>query len=98
MTPTPSQIFAANLRWHRKVNGMTLKGLVEELEKLGHRISLNALGRIERGKRGATLDDLVAISKAVGVEDCALLKPITTPAQSFIEIAPPSYDTKETAK
>ncbi len=51
-----------NIRKYRKLKGMTLEKLAEELET-----DINYLGQCERGKRRFSLDKLVELMKYFGI-------------------------------
>lgn len=72
---------AANVRELRKARGLDLKDLSARLRDLGVSISLNALSRVENGKRRVDVDDLVALAVALDVSPIRLLLPAEADGQ-----------------
>jgi transcriptional regulator with XRE-family HTH domain len=82
-----SRAVADNLRRLREARGLSLRGLSAELKRRGHNLSADALNKIENGRtsdagtetpkqvRRIDVDDLMAISAALGVNPNALLLP-----------------------
>lgn len=70
-----SEVVAANIRRLRLSRGLSLPDLSRELSKGSFKVSAVALGRLERGERKATVDDLTAIAVVLGVSPAELLDP-----------------------
>lgn len=70
---------AANISRIRKSRQISLKQLESHLAKLGRRISLSGLSKIENGDRKVDVDDLFAIALTLDVSPIALLLPQGAP-------------------
>jgi len=57
------ELLGARIKELRKIKGLSQEGLAEKVD-----ISPNYLGRIERGKENPTLDMLLRLAEALGVE------------------------------
>ncbi|WP_269858766.1 helix-turn-helix domain-containing protein [Streptomyces sp. RPT161] len=66
---------AANVRRLRTSLGLTTQQLAELLDHVGRPIIANAITKIEQGRRRVNVDDLTALSVALGVTPNALLLP-----------------------
>ncbi|MFE3522223.1 helix-turn-helix domain-containing protein [Streptomyces sp. NPDC059161] len=66
---------AANVRRLRAQLGLTTQQLAERLTPLGRPIIANAITKIEQGRRRVDVDDLMALSIALGVTPNTLLLP-----------------------
>ncbi|MFF0184904.1 helix-turn-helix domain-containing protein [Streptomyces sp. NPDC005244] len=74
---------AANVKRLRAARGMSLRALSESLGKIGRNLSTDAINKIENGSeknttkqiRRVDVDDLVALSIALGVSPATLLLP-----------------------
>ncbi|MFJ8191108.1 helix-turn-helix domain-containing protein [Streptomyces sp. NPDC096094] len=84
---------AANVKRLREARGLTLRALSAELKERGRPLSADALNKIENGAqddgravRRVDVDDLVALSAALGVGPLALLLPVDTEANDTIEV------------
>jgi len=64
---------AANVRVLRNERGLDLADVSETMTALGRPLSLNGLSKVERGKRGIDVDDLVALALALDVSPLRLL-------------------------
>jgi 8-oxo-dGTP diphosphatase len=83
---SPSEVFREQLRTVRRLKGWTQQQLADALAEIGVRIDASAITRLERGTRGVTLDDVVAIAAALGVSPLHLLVPLDNSAQ--LDVAP----------
>lgn len=72
---TTSEVVAANVRRIRQTVNMDLAQLAEKLKQVGWYIPVAALSRLENGKRRIDVDDLMALSHAIGVPPSRLLDP-----------------------
>jgi transcriptional regulator with XRE-family HTH domain len=73
---SPSEVFRVRLREVRRLKLWTQQRLADELEPLGVRLDASAITRIERGTRGVTLDDAIAIAAALGVSPLHMFVPL----------------------
>jgi len=64
---------AENVRTLRKERGLDLADVAERMAELGRPLSLNGVSKVERGKRGVDVDDLVALALALNVSPLRLL-------------------------
>ena len=64
---------AANVKVLRNERGLDLSDVSETMTALGRPLSLNGLSKVERGKRGIDVDDLVALALALDVSPVRLL-------------------------
>lgn len=64
---------AENVRALRTERGLDLADVAEGMAELGRPLSLNGVSKIERGKRGIDVDDLVALALALDVSPLRLL-------------------------
>ena len=69
----PSKVFRDRMREVRRLKGWTQQRLADELELLGVKLDASAITRIEKGTRGVTLDDALAIAAALGVSPLHML-------------------------
>ena len=79
---TNGQRVAANVRRLREAQGLSLRALSLRLKEVGHPLLIDAVGKIENGARSdaqhtrrVDVDDLVGLSKALGVTPTQLLAP-----------------------
>ncbi|MET7746148.1 helix-turn-helix transcriptional regulator [Streptomyces sp. NPDC005385] len=77
---------ADNLARLRKVRGYSTRQLAAELERKGRSVSASGITRMEKGDRVVTADDLAAFAAVFGVSPVALLLPLTTTAETPVEI------------
>lgn len=77
---------ADNLARLRKVRGYSTRQLATELERKGRSVSPSGITRMEKGDRVITVDDLVALAAVFGVSPVSLLLPLTTTAETSVEI------------
>lgn len=77
---------ADNLARLRKVRGYSTRQLATELERKGRSVSASGITRMEKGERVVTADDLVALAAVFGVSPVSLLLPLTTTAETPVEI------------
>ncbi|MGW3724230.1 helix-turn-helix domain-containing protein [Streptomyces sp. NPDC000851] len=77
---------AENLARLRKIRGYSTRQLSAELERKGRPISPSGITRMEKGDRVVTADDLVALAAIFGVSPVSLLLPLTTTAETPVEI------------
>ncbi len=64
---------AANVRTLRNERGLDLADVSETMTALGRPLSLNGVSKVERGKRGVDVDDLLAMALALDVSPNRLL-------------------------
>jgi transcriptional regulator with XRE-family HTH domain len=72
MKPVAARL-AENVRALRKERGFDLADVAEKMAQFGRPLSLNGVSKIERGKRGVDVDELVALALALGVTPNRLL-------------------------
>ena len=72
----PSEVFRARLREVRRLKRWTQQQLADELASLGVRVDASGITRMERGTRGVTLDDVIAIAAALGVSPLHMIVPL----------------------
>lgn len=77
---------ADNLARLRKVRGFSTRQLATELERKGRSVSASGITRMEKGDRVVTADDLVALAAVFGVSPVSLLLPLTSTAETPVEI------------
>lgn len=77
---------AGNVRRVRELRGKTIYELAAELKQLGRPIAPSAVAKIERGERQVTVDDLAALSIALGVSPSALMLPQVDDPKARIEV------------
>lgn len=77
---------ADNLARLRKVRGYSTRQLAAEMERKGRPVSASGITRMEKGDRVVTADDLVALAAIFGVSPVSLLLPLTTSADTPVEI------------
>lgn len=70
----------------RKVRGYSTRQLATELTAKGRSISPSGITRMEKGERVVTADDLTALAAVFGVSPVSLLLPLTTTAETPVEI------------
>lgn len=66
----------ANVRRLRKARGLSLAEVTSRMAALGVPLGVNGLSKLELGNRGADIDLLVALAKALGVPPLELLFPL----------------------
>jgi transcriptional regulator with XRE-family HTH domain len=76
---------AENVRALRQLRGLSLDALAQRLEQLGHPIALNGLSKLENGKRGVDVDDLIALAIALDCSPNRLM--LTSGADEKVRIA-----------
>ena len=74
-TLTMTAIVGANVRQAREDLGWSQQELVDRLAEIGVNWSRPTVAQLELGKRGTTVDDLVAVALALGVAPHVLLYP-----------------------
>lgn len=72
----PSEVFRARLREARRLKGWTQRDLAAALAEVGMKLDASNVTRLERGTRGVTLDDVLAIAAALGVSPLHLFVPL----------------------
>ena len=72
------RIVATNVARFRGLRGLRLAGLSEKMTAVGRPMSVTTLSAVENGDRRADVDDLVAISAALGISPAAMLMPAVT--------------------
>lgn len=80
----PSQVFASRLEALRLSKNLSILDLVRKLERDGETLDRFAVSKIEKGKRGVSVDEAVALAAALGVDPVRLL----LPEDGHVEIAP----------
>lgn len=80
---TPVETVAANVRRLRQQREWSQAALAKRLTELGHRYSLPVLSKIEIGDRGIDVNDLVALSDALGVPATELLREPRAPEETL---------------
>jgi 8-oxo-dGTP pyrophosphatase MutT (NUDIX family)/transcriptional regulator with XRE-family HTH domain len=83
----PSEVFREQLRTVRRYKGWTQQRLADELDTVGVKLDATAITRLERGTRGVTLDDVIAIAAVLGVSPLHLFVPLGN-GDSTLDIAP----------
>lgn len=74
-----SESVRSAIRCHRKERGWSMVQLSERLRKAGHPLCMNAIWKIETGRRGIDIEDLGALAEAFGVAvDRLLPEPTAT--------------------
>lgn len=76
----------ANVRRLRQEIGDTQGALADRLKGNGHPIPVASIGRIESGDRRVEVDDLMALSVALGVSPLALLMPYTRASSDDVSL------------
>jgi transcriptional regulator with XRE-family HTH domain len=67
MELTPTQAVAQSVRYARRLRGWNQAVLAKRLTELGVPTAQSTIARVERGKRGVSLDDAVALAVALDV-------------------------------
>ena len=83
----PSEVFREQLRTVRRFKGWTQQQLADALADVGVKLDATAITRLERGTRGVTLDDVIAIAAVLGVSPLHLFVPLGN-GDSTLDIAP----------
>lgn len=78
--PPTSRAFADAVHHYRQLRELTREELAYVLDKLGYGLTTEELRRIEDAERPATVDDLIAISAALGARPSTLLSHIPADA------------------
>lgn len=73
---SPSKVFRDRLKEARKLKGWTQQQLADALASLGVKLDASGITRMERGTRGVTLDDVIAIAAALGVSPLHMIVPL----------------------
>jgi len=73
---SPSEVFRARLREVRRLKGWTQQQLADALAAAGVKLDASGITRMERGTRGVTLDDVIAIAAALGVSPLHMFVPL----------------------
>jgi transcriptional regulator with XRE-family HTH domain len=73
MAPTTGERVAANVAALRQERGLTTRALEKRLTELGHKIGHTSITKIEQNKRSVSVEDLVALALALGVNTNRLL-------------------------
>ena len=74
--PTPSDVFRVRLREVRRLKNWTQADLAAALAGTGLDLGEPAITRMERGSRGVSLDEAIAISAVLGVSPLHMLVPL----------------------
>jgi transcriptional regulator with XRE-family HTH domain len=72
----PSDVFRARLREVRRFKGWTQQQLASALADVGVDLGEPAVTRLERGARGVSLDDVIAIAAVLGVSPLHMIVPL----------------------
>src|SRR5271163_4837774 len=70
-----AETVSANVRRLRKAQNLGLRGLSTKLTEVGRPLGHSAVDQIEKGARRVDVDDLMALSVALGVSPVTLLMP-----------------------
>jgi transcriptional regulator with XRE-family HTH domain len=73
--PLPSEVFITELGRARRRKDLTQQQLVDRLEAIGASVDRSAVGKIEAGKRGVSVDELFSFAEALGMSPLALVVP-----------------------
>lgn len=74
--PLPSEVFRARLREVRRLRGWTQADLASALTRAGVDLGESAVVRMERGIRGVSLDEAIAIATVLGVSPLHMMVPL----------------------
>jgi transcriptional regulator with XRE-family HTH domain len=74
--PTPTEVFRARLREVRRLKNWTQADLAAALAGTGLDLGEPAVTRMERGSRGVSLDEAIAISAVLGVSLLHMVVPL----------------------
>ncbi len=77
---------ARNVRALREARGLSLAGLSQRLAEVGRPMIPNGLSKLENGERRLDVDDLMALSVALGVNPSRLLLPVDGSPDAQVEI------------
>ena len=83
--PLPSEMFRKRLREVRRLRRWTQQDLAEELAAAGVEIGEFAVVRMERGPRGVSLDEAIAIAAVLGVSPLHMVVP---PDDDTVQLTP----------
>jgi transcriptional regulator with XRE-family HTH domain len=72
----PAAVFGRRVAAVRNDRGWTQAKLAERLRELGYALPREALARLETGKRGASLEDVLAVAYALDVSPLHLIVPV----------------------
>jgi 8-oxo-dGTP pyrophosphatase MutT (NUDIX family)/transcriptional regulator with XRE-family HTH domain len=72
----PSEVFRVRLREVRRLKGWTQQQLADALVAAGVKLDASAVTRLERGTRGLSLDDVIAIAAVLGVSPLHMVVPL----------------------
>jgi transcriptional regulator with XRE-family HTH domain len=90
-----SEVFRQRLREVRRLKGWTQQQLADALAAGGVRLDASAITRLERGTRGVTLDDVIAIAAALGVSPLHMIVPLDdNGAQLMPSLTVPAADAR----
>lgn len=70
---TVTEMLRSRVKEVREARGLSLRGLADRVQELGHTLDASGLMRLERGDRRATVDDLIAVAIALDVTPDALI-------------------------
>lgn len=76
MAKAPTEVFSDQLRRIRERHGISVRDLSGRLEELGVTMDPSAITRIEKGRRGVSLDDALALAAGLNVAPLQLLVPL----------------------
>jgi len=74
-SPTPSEVFAEEVKAARRRRGWTQQDLADALDNVGSPIDRSLVASIETKRRGVSLDEALAFAVALGVSPSALALP-----------------------
>jgi transcriptional regulator with XRE-family HTH domain len=81
---TPERSFGLAVARTRGALGLSQQQLTEKLSELGYMLPRESLARLETGKRGASLADVLAIAYALDVSPLHLMVPIDDSARLIV--------------
>lgn len=82
--PTADTV-GANVKRLREERNLGLRAFAARLAEIGRPLTHTALDKIERGTRRVDVDDLMALSVALGVSPLRLLMPYTATADEYVQ-------------
>jgi transcriptional regulator with XRE-family HTH domain len=82
----PSEVFRARLRLVRRLKGWTQQQLSAELARADVELSESAIVRMEKGTRGVSLNEAIAIAAVLGVSPLHMTVPLDN--DQDVDVAP----------
>jgi transcriptional regulator with XRE-family HTH domain len=77
----PSKVFRTRLRLVRRLKGWTQQELAAAMAEAGVDLGEPAITRMERGTRGVSLDEAIALAAVLGVSPLHMIVPLDNDAQ-----------------